>query len=81
MFEFNDEWWKSSDGSPFVHDTTGYYADWNPAAYPDSFANEEWFGIVTIDRDRRDVYFTLKSDFLVQNGASGMSADEWLSRR
>jgi hypothetical protein len=81
VFEFNDEWWKSSDGSPFVHDTTGYYADWNPAAYPDSFANEEWFGIVTIDRDRRDVYFTLKSDFLVQNGASGMSADEWLSRR
>ncbi|MDO8488533.1 MAG: putative Ig domain-containing protein [Candidatus Omnitrophota bacterium] len=66
VFEWNDEWWKVkaiNGGSPSVHDNGGYYTDWNPIAHPDSFANEEWFGIVDINRKVRQSYNTFKEDF------------------
>lgn len=63
VFEWNDEWWKTSTGDPNVHELDGYYTDWNPAAHPDSFANEEWFGIVDINRKIRESYNTFKEDF------------------
>ena len=43
-----------------MHDPDGYPTTWNPDAHPDGFANEEWFGIVSIDRERREVYYTLQ---------------------
>lgn len=63
VFEWNDEWWKTPGGSPSAHDPDGYYTDWNPIAHPDSFANEEWFGIVSVRRERRPAYYTLQNHF------------------
>ena len=72
VFEWNDEWWKT--GSPSVHDPDGYETTWNPTAHPDGFANEEWFGIVSIDRERREVYYTLQSAFAGPVDATPMIA-------
>ena len=63
VFEWNDEWWKTSTGSPLVHDPDGYETTWNPIAHPDGFANEEWFGVVSVDRERRVAYYTLQTNF------------------
>ncbi|MBF0226322.1 MAG: hypothetical protein HQK76_12780 [Desulfobacterales bacterium] len=63
VFEFNDEWLKCGTGEPDVHDNDGYETTWNPIAHPDGFANEEWFGIVSVDRERRESYYVLKNDF------------------
>jgi hypothetical protein len=41
VFEFADEWWKSSGGSPAVHDTGGFPL----GSVPDGFLNEEWWGL------------------------------------
>ncbi len=54
-FEWNDEWWKS--GAPSVHDTAGFA---NEGVFPDGFANEEWWGIVTAQRAPRTAYTTLQ---------------------
>ncbi|MBL8878001.1 MAG: hypothetical protein JNG88_02685 [Phycisphaerales bacterium] len=62
-FEWNDEWWKSSLGSPDSHDPDGYVTTWNPIAHPDGFANEEWFGIVDVARRRRAAYHRLAADW------------------
>lgn len=56
-FEWNDEWWKT--GSPGAHDPGGM-----PAAMPlepDGTADEEWWGIVDIDRKPRAAYGSLQS--------------------
>jgi len=68
VFEWNDEWWKA--GSPPVHDPGGFETTWNPLAHPDGFANEEWFGIVSVQRERRQVYYTLQSAFADPVGAA-----------
>lgn len=57
VMEFNDEWWKS--GSPFQQDEGG----WSPIAFPDKYASEDWWGIVTIDRVARGAYYILKTRF------------------
>ncbi len=44
VFEFSDEWWKDSGGSPTAHDTGG---DVLPGL-PDGFANEEWWGLYAV---------------------------------
>jgi exo-beta-1,3-glucanase (GH17 family) len=54
-YEWNDEWWKS--GAPATHDTGGFA---NQGVYPDGFANEEWWGIVTAQRATRSAYTTLQ---------------------
>ncbi len=62
LFEWNDEWWKDPKGSPDTHTMGGFkVAEGGP--YPDNFYNEEWFGIVTIDREPRPAYFVLKELF------------------
>jgi hypothetical protein len=54
-FEWNDEWWKR--GNPAVHDTAGFA---NQGVAGDQFANEEWWGIVDVDRNPRPAYQVLK---------------------
>jgi len=48
VFEWNDEWWKVSPAG--THNTGGFYF---PGAHPDDYANEEYFGLVDIDRNQR----------------------------
>jgi hypothetical protein len=54
-FEWNDEWWKRGD--PGVQDTGGFA---NGGVAADRFANEEWWGVVDIERKPRPAYQVLK---------------------
>lgn len=54
-YEWNDEWWKSGD--PSKQDDDGFP---NQGVYPDGFANEEWWGIVTASRAPRAAYTKLQ---------------------
>jgi len=70
IFEWMDEWWKSGaagwDGAPFEHDTQAQYK----APFPDGWAHEEWFGIVSMGngydspflRQLRKTYFVYKEE-------------------
>jgi hypothetical protein len=57
-FEWNDEWWKH--GNPTAHDTAGFA---NGGVAGDLFANEEWWGIVDVDRRPRQAYQALKEAY------------------
>jgi len=54
IFEFADEWWKDHSGNKNVHDTGGVAPGGGP--HPDSTFNEEWWGLVEIDRRTRLAY-------------------------
>ena len=51
---FCDEWWKYGSGSPSVHDTA---ASWQNGTYPDPDIQEEWWGLVRLDRTPREAYY------------------------
>ena len=53
VFEWSDEWWKSNAGGWDEHDTN---ASWENGAYSDPTIQEEWWGIVDIDRNVREAY-------------------------
>jgi hypothetical protein len=60
VFEWNDEWWKVAPSGQQDTDGCGP-PDCN--GHPDHFANEEYFGIVDINRQPRAVYAALKTAF------------------
>jgi len=49
IMEYSDEWWKDPSGSASQHDTGG--AQLLAGSMPDDFANEEYFGVVSIQDD------------------------------
>ena len=53
IYSLSDEWWKA--GNPNAHDNGGMAN----AIYPDSFANEEWWGLTTVQRAPRSAYNAL----------------------
>ena len=54
LFEFCDEWWKA--GNPNQQDIGGFA---NAIPY-DNYANEEYWGIVTRDREPKQSYYVVK---------------------
>jgi hypothetical protein len=67
VFEFVDEWWKDPTGSLSVHDVGGNAPGGGP--FPDRVFNEEWWGLVDIERAPRPAYESLRQVFLTGQGS------------
>jgi len=59
IYEFSDEWWKDQSGDSSRQDTGGVAPGGGP--YPDNTFNEEWWGLVTITRQKRSAFDAYKS--------------------
>lgn len=57
LFEWNDEWWKN--GSPSSQTIT---SEAN-GGQPDGYNDEEWFGLVDINRNPKPIYSDLQNRF------------------
>lgn len=58
VFEFSDEWWKDNGGSLSSQEVGGIAPGGGP--FPDAVFNEEWWGLVDIERRPRPAYNELK---------------------
>lgn len=61
MFEFNDEWWKA--GNYEMQDPGGWAPNSTGVPY-DGTPNEEYWGIVDIDRNKKLTYEIIKQKYL-----------------
>jgi hypothetical protein len=57
LFSFSDEWWKA--GNPRAHDTGGSAPNSSGVPY-DGAPNEEYWGIVDIDRNKKAAFPVVK---------------------
>lgn len=60
IFSFTDGWWKA--GNPMTQDIGGWAPGSSGVPY-DATANEEYWGMVDIDRNKKEVYYTIQSMF------------------
>ena len=60
LFSFTDGWWKA--GSPDVHDIGGWAPHSSGVPY-DGSPNEEYWGIVDINREKKEVFEVVKARF------------------
>ena len=60
LFEFHDGWWKA--GNPYEHDSGGWAPMSSGVPY-DGTANEEFWGIVDIDRNKKLTFDVVKDKF------------------
>jgi exo-beta-1,3-glucanase (GH17 family) len=61
IFAFVDEWWKDEEGSDDTQDVGGKPP---PAGFPyDAVANEEYWGILNLDRSPKEAYSVVKTFF------------------
>lgn len=63
LFSFTDGWWKA--GNPEIQDIGGWAPNSSGVPY-DGSPNEEFWGIVKIDRTKKEVFSTVKDRFLNQ---------------
>lgn len=56
IYGLTDEWWKA-EGTPDAHDDGGFPG----AIHADGFANEEWWGLMDIDRNPRAAFAALQA--------------------
>ncbi|MEX0330415.1 MAG: glycoside hydrolase family 2 TIM barrel-domain containing protein [Puniceicoccaceae bacterium] len=62
IFAFVDEWWKDEEGTLDTQDVGGKPP---PAGFPyDAVANEEYWGILTIDREPKEAYSVVREFFV-----------------
>jgi hypothetical protein len=76
IFEWVDEWWKvkvGDGGSIDRQDNGGFFTTWNSGAHPDGCANEEYFGVVRIDRSKKQLFGTAKNSFAALYGKTLLS--------
>ncbi|QYH39688.1 hypothetical protein GYM62_13165 [Algoriphagus sp. NBT04N3] len=61
LFAFSDEWWKA--GNPDQQDTGGWAPNSSGVPY-DGSPNEEYWGIVKVDRSKKEVFEIVKKAFV-----------------